>query len=171
MEESFILPGERERLLNLLGSISLFQLLPGERVGMLLDRCSKLTLDEGDILCRLGEMSDALYILVFGKLAVRMEAAAPVAFIDPVSTIGEMGVFTGMPRSATVQAFRRSGIISLKSDDIHALIDEDPELGVTILSRVVGILSERLSSGNIRISEIQNYLVNNDRHRLPDGWT
>ena len=172
-ETSMIPPGERERLHALLGSISLFQYLPDERIGMLLDQCSKLTLEEGDILCRQGEISDALYILVFGKLGVRMETSSPVAFIDPVSTIGEMGVFTGMPRSATVQAFLRSGVLKLKSDDIHTLIDGDPGVGVTILSRVIGILSDRLSSGNIRISEIQKYLVDIDQEddHIPDGWT
>jgi len=172
-EASAIPPGERERLPALLGSISLFQYLPKERINVLLDRCMKLTLAEGDILCRQGEVSDALYILVFGKLGVRMESSSPVAFIDPVSTIGEMGVFTGAPRSATVQAFTRAGVLKLDSRDIHALIDSDPQVGVTILSRVIRILSDRLASGNIRISEIQNYLVDHahDGGHIPDGWT
>jgi CRP-like cAMP-binding protein len=172
-EKLTVSPGERESLIHLLGSISLFQLLPKEYIGSMLDQCSRVTLDDGDILCRQGEISDSLYILVFGKLCVKMEDSTPVAFIDPVSTIGEMGVFTGMPRSATVQAFTRSGLLKLKSEDIHALIDRDHELGITILQRVILILSERLSSGNIRISEIQNYLVelNREDDRLPDGWT
>jgi hypothetical protein len=37
------------------------------------------------------ELLNVLYILLYGKLAVKVSDSAPVAIIDPVSTIGEMG--------------------------------------------------------------------------------
>ena len=151
-------PEQRSRLLQLVEKIPIFSDLSLDNRNKILALCSKTVLDKGETLCVLGDESSALYLLLMGKLAVKVHNST-VATIDPVTSIGEMGVFTGEPRSATVEAMEKSAILTLKKEDLDRLIEADPEIGVKIMRRVIGILSGRVSSDNIRIREFQNYLL------------
>jgi CRP-like cAMP-binding protein len=150
---------QKAKLLALIERIPIFSGLPIEGCGKILSLCSKVTLEEDDTLCRQGDQSDSMYILLFGKLAVRIENSSAIASIDPVTSIGEMGVFTGEPRSATVEAMERSALLRLSAEDMNRLIENSPELGVNIMRRVIRILAERVSADNTRIREFQNYLI------------
>lgn len=150
---------QKAKLLALIERIPIFSSLPIEGCGKILSLCSKVTLKEDDTLCRQGDQSDSMYILLFGKLAVRIENSAAIASIDPVTSIGEMGVFTGEPRSATVEAMERSALLRLSAEDMNRFIESSPELGVNIMRKVIRILAERVSADNTRISEFQNYLI------------
>ena len=82
--------------------------------------------------------------------------------LEIARTIGEMGVFTGEPRSATVQAVKTSALLILKSSEMNALIRRDTEFGVRIMSKVIRILSERISADNFRIQEFQKYIISQE---------
>ena len=136
--------------------------LPLEGRRRILALCSKVTLEAGETLCRQGEKSNAMFILLVGKLAVRIENSATIASVVPVTSIGEMGVFTGEPRSATVEAMERSALLRLSAEDMNRLIEGSPEHGVSIMRRVIKILAERVTADNTRIREFQNYLIEHD---------
>ncbi len=149
----------RARLLALIERIPIFSGLSGEDRTSILRLCTKITLDKGGILCNQGDASDAMFILLVGKLAVRIANSATIASIVPVTSIGEMGVFTGEPRTATVEAMEKSALLRLGSVDLNALIESRPALGVSVMRKVIRTLSERVSADNIRIREFQNYLI------------
>lgn len=128
--------------------------------------CSKVILERGAILCSQGEQSTALFILLLGKLAVRIINSPAIATIEPVTSIGEMGVFTGEPRSATVEAMEESALLRLDAGDLNRLIEQNPEIGVKMMRRVIHILSGRVSADNTRIREFQNYIID----REAGGW-
>jgi len=150
---------QRQRLLTFLHKIPLFSDLPTSTLRKVLTICSKVALADGQVLCKKGDPSNAMYILLTGKLAVKIRDDTPVAMIEPVNSIGEMGVFTGEPRSATVQAVKTSALLLLKSSEMNALIRRDTEFGVRIMSKVIKILSERISADNIRMQEFQKYII------------
>ncbi len=143
----------------LIERVPIFAGLTGEDRKQVLTRCTKLTMETGDTLCAQGDVSDSLFILLIGKLAVRIRNSATIATITPVSSIGEMGVFTGEPRSATVEAMEKSALLRLSAKDLDILIERDPALGVRLMRRVIRILADRVSTDNARIREFQNYLI------------
>ncbi len=149
-------------LLTLLHKIPLFSDLPTGTLRKVLGICSKVALKEGQVLCRKGDPSNALYILLAGKLAVRIDSNSPVAMIEPVNSIGEMGVFTGEARSATVQAVKTSALLVLKSSELNTLIRRDTDFGVKIMSKIIKILAERISADNVRMREFQNYIIDKE---------
>ncbi|MCD6308983.1 MAG: cyclic nucleotide-binding domain-containing protein [Candidatus Latescibacteria bacterium] len=153
---------QRQRLLTFLHKIPLFSDLPTSTLRKVLSICAKVALADGQILCKKGDPSNAMYILLTGKLAVKIRDDTPVAMIEPVNSIGEMGVFTGEPRSATVQAVKTSALLILKSSEMNALIRRDTEFGVRIMSKVIRILSERISADNFRIQEFQKYIISQE---------
>jgi CRP-like cAMP-binding protein len=150
---------QKAKLLALIERIPIFSDLTLEGRRAILSLCSKLTLEEGEVLCRQGDPSDSMYILLVGMLAVRIVNSATIASIVPVTSIGEMGVLTGEPRSATVEAMQPSALLRLSAEDVNALIENHPEIGVMILRRVIRILAERVAADNVRIREFQNFLL------------
>ena len=153
----------RARLVTFLQKIPLFSELPTSSLRMILTICSKVTLLKDDVLCKECEDSNAMYILLSGKLIVSVGDSPPIATIEPVSPIGEMGVFTGEPRSATVMAIQKSSLLCLKKSELNVLIRKDPEFGVKIMSNVIKILSERIAADNVRIREFQNYIISQEK--------
>jgi CRP-like cAMP-binding protein len=149
----------RTRLLALIERIPIFSGLSAEDRSGILKLCTKITLERGDILCHQGDSSGAMFILLVGKLAVRIANSATIASIVPVTSIGEMGVFTGESRTATVEAMEKSALLRLDAVDLNNLIESRPALGVSVMRKVIRTLSERVSADNIRIREFQNYLI------------
>ena len=90
----------KARLVTFLQKIPLFEDLPPSTLRMVLSISTKVSLDKGAALCKKGDQSDAMFILLSGKLSVMGSGSEPIATIEPVSSIGEMGVFTGELRSA-----------------------------------------------------------------------
>lgn len=153
---------QRARLVMFLKKIPLFSDMPTPTLRKVLNICSKVALNEGQYLCKKGDQSNAMFILLSGRLAVKIDNPTPVAFIEPVNSIGEMGVFTGEPRTATVQALQKSALLLLKRSELQHLIKHDTDFGVKIMSKVIGILSERIDADNKRMQEFQKYIMNQD---------
>ena len=55
-----------------------------------------------------GAPSDEMLVLLRGKLAVLAESGEELARIGPGTPTGEMGLFTGQPRSATIVSLQAS---------------------------------------------------------------
>ncbi|MFC1693953.1 cyclic nucleotide-binding domain-containing protein [Candidatus Latescibacterota bacterium] len=159
---------EKTKLLVFLKKIPLFSDLPPSSIRKVLSICTKVTIKEGEILCKQDECPNAMYILLFGKLAVKIGDSAPVATIDPVSTIGEMGVFTGEPRTATVLAMQGSGLLSLRKLDLDFLMRKDTDFGFKIMSKIIKILAKRINDDNIKISHIQKYIISQEEQIMAE---
>ena len=136
------------RLVSYLQKIPLFEDITTSTTRKILSICTKINLKEGQILCKQGSPSNSMYILLYGKLVVTVGDSNPIATIDPVSCIGEMGVFTAEPRSANVNSLTNSGLLSIRASDLNALVRKEPDFGVKIMSKVIKILAERLNADN-----------------------
>ncbi len=156
---------QKIRLLHFIQKIPVFSDLSIYKAKIILSLCTKKILKEGEILCRQGEDSKSMYILLSGKLGVMIKGSAPIATIHPVSSIGEMGVFTGEKRTATVQAMEQSSLLVLNKSDIDKLIDKDSLFGLDIMRKVIHILSERINEDNVKIREFQSYVISQEESK------
>jgi len=150
---------QKIKLLRLIQRIPIFNDLPMSTAKVILSMSTKHVLNEGDVLCKEGNDSNSVFILLQGKLSVRIQNSANVATINPVCTIGEIGVFTGEKRSATVFAMEKSSLFSLPKKSLDTLIDRDPAFGVRIMRKVIQELSARIAEDNIKIREFQHYIL------------
>ena len=159
-------PKKQDGLMHFFRKIPLFSDLSKSYLTSIYKLCSKKMLNEGEVLCNQGDISDSMYILIRGKLAVKIKKSATIATINPVGTIGELGVFTGEPRSATVQAMENSVLLVLKKNDLDSFIDKYQGVGVTIMRNVIQELSQRLRDDNIRLREFQRYIIDQEENKL-----
>jgi predicted acylesterase/phospholipase RssA/CRP-like cAMP-binding protein len=102
----------------------------------------------GSVVYRQGEPGDSLCLLLRGRLHVRFREAEEdterlVAEIAPGETVGEIGLLTGNPRSATVIAVRDSLMVQIDAPTFDRLAERHPALVRKLSKVVVDRLSER----------------------------
>ncbi|MBC7817699.1 MAG: cyclic nucleotide-binding domain-containing protein, partial [Planctomycetaceae bacterium] len=91
-----------------------------------------LRLPRGHVLCFQSEPSDSFYIVICGRLQVLVKDASgesrQVAEVSQGESVGEMGVFTGEPRTATIIASRDSELVRFSKTDFDEFTTRYPEL-------------------------------------------
>jgi SulP family sulfate permease len=71
------------------------------------------------------------------------------------TTIGEMGLVSRVPRSATIQAEIASVLYVLRSEQFDAIQTEEPALGQKLLIYFVSVMAERLNFANRTIAVLR----------------
>jgi len=108
---------------------------------------ARLVLPAGRALFNEGDDSESLYVVVSGRLEIRLTnqpGNSPLAHIGAGEVVGELGVLTGEPRSASVWTVRDTELIMLASEAFQRLMEESPR-SIATLSRAIAcrFISER----------------------------
>lgn len=123
-----------------------------DRTLMLLEQhLLRLALPAGRQLFAEGDESDALYVVVSGRLEIRVlnsesDGYRSLAQIGAGEVVGELGVLTGEPRSADVWAVRDTELIMLGHDALDGLMRENPQSIVTLTKVIAKRLVNEISS-------------------------
>jgi SulP family sulfate permease len=80
---------------------------------------------------------------------------ARVRSLGRYTTIGEMGLVSRAPRSATIQAEVASVLYVLTTHQFEAIKSENPALGQKLLTYFVSVMAERLMFANRMISVLR----------------
>ncbi len=101
----------------------------------------------GEVLVRQGEASDAMYVVVTGRFRAFVQGpdGREVALRETgeFQTVGELGLLSELPRSATVLAVRDSEVIRLGRDGFRTFAMRHPEA----LMKVASLVAVRQMSG------------------------
>jgi len=106
----------------------------------------------GVCIAREGSFDDCLYLIVEGVVRVTRDSVA-LTELGPGSFFGEVAVFEGGSRSATVHAASHVRLLRLERADLIERMEQLPGLAISIcqaLSRRVRDLTERLQRETIR---------------------
>jgi sulfate permease, SulP family len=115
------------------------------------------TLQMGEVLCRQGEPSDALFLIESGRVAVVLDAAGQqhrLRSLGERTFLGEMGIYRHMERSATAFAERETFVHVLTSEALASIEKNEPELAVAFHSAIVRMLAHRLSYENAVVAAL-----------------
>jgi sulfate permease, SulP family len=105
-------------------------------------------LPEGTVLIRQDEQPDDVFVLESGRLSV--ETVTPegtrmrLRTLRPGVVVGEMAMYTGVPRSADVVAEAPSVVLRLSRESIERVEAADPALAAALHRWLATTLSERL---------------------------
>jgi len=139
--ETLVLGGDP---LALLESSPIFRGLDRPTLSAISVELESLSLPGGATLFEAGEPSDAMYLLIAGCLGAYSAGDAPrlLGRITAGETVGEMGLVSGHPRSATVRALRDSELARLPRESFDRVILQHP----AAMLRVAQLLVERLET-------------------------
>lgn len=89
---------------------------------------------KGSVICREGETAEDMYILMEGRIEVRIKNN-PIDIITKKGTIiGEMGLILGAPRTATLRALEDVHVVKIGSRDMESIFKNDPGTFFDMLS-------------------------------------
>jgi small-conductance mechanosensitive channel/CRP-like cAMP-binding protein len=128
---------------RLLARNPLFSALAPAQLAALASSCRVVRFGAGETVLRQGELGDTLYQVVEGRLAVDLEGSdgppRRLAELAAGAVFGEMGLFAGEPRSATVRALDACLLLEVHRRDLTPLLEAEPAL----VERFAALIEER----------------------------
>jgi SulP family sulfate permease len=122
-------------------------------------RCQRIEVDAGEIIVSAGDAADSMHFILEGRVGIMIPAGegrtTRVRSLGRYTTIGEMGLVSHAPRSATIQAEVASVLYVLGADQFEAIKTEDPALSHKLLTYFVSVMAERLSFANRTIAVLR----------------
>lgn len=136
----------------------LFSMVPEETLVEIEENAEWIELARKQVLFNQGDPGDCMYILVVGRLrAAATDARGRTRIFREIAqgeVVGEMGFFSGEPRSATVSAVRNSMLIKLTPPEFQYIVKKYPQVMMTITKRLIS----RLRSASFTTESHKNSL-------------
>jgi len=108
----------------------------------------------GEEIIRQGELGDSLFVILRGRVEVRVTSEGQEEVVDTLgagSFFGEMCLLTGAPRSATVRAVEDTEVVPVTVAAFRRVVAQNP----AVLEAVTGIVSRRRSRLDEAIHEAE----------------
>jgi sulfate permease, SulP family len=137
------------------------QILGTEHDAMeLIRRCQRIEVAEGEIIVSAGDAADSMHFILDGRVGIMISTGegggtTRVRSLGRYTTIGEMGLVSRAPRSATIQAEVASILYVLGVEQFEEIKADDPALGQKLLTYFVSIMAERLTFANRMIAVLR----------------
>lgn len=137
---------------SLFREMPLFRDVPPHHLRQLARLAHRHEFEAGEVIIRMGDFGSTLYVIKSGRVEVVLERPTEnivVASLGQGEVFGELAIFDGELRSATVIAVEPTETVTLDHIDIVRVIHRSPELALSLLKS----LSGRLRAANARASE------------------
>lgn len=125
----------------------------------LAQRCERVEVGALEIIARAGERADSMLFILNGRVGVTVDAGdgriTRVRSLGRRTTVGEMGLVAGQPRSATIQAEIDSVLYVLRADAFNAIMADNPQLGQKLLTYFMSVMAERLAFASRMIGALR----------------
>jgi SulP family sulfate permease len=125
----------------------------------LMRRCLRAEFAAGDIIVNAGDAADSMHFILEGRVGIMVptgdDRSTRVRSLGRYTTIGEMGLVTGAPRSATIQAEVDSVLYVLRADDFENIKADHPALGQKLLTYFASVMAERLAFASRMIAVLR----------------
>ena len=136
-------------LVELLSENPMFRELNEEELAEIATRMDLENYDSNQEVFREGDPGGKLYIIASGSIEIQKsrshgEGRIIIARFDRGGVLGEMSLFDGMPRSATIVSVQPTKTYVLSQDGLNELIENNPQLAIKFLKGVAMLLSLRL---------------------------
>ena len=135
--------------------------------------------DENRLLIKQGEASDHALILVEGSAEVFVETKygyVHLASLEAPALVGEIGLFTNVPRTASIKALSKGFAVKLEANELHRFGQQNPTFLSTLMSqlgrrfetfnRALGFYSHAL--GALERDQFDLSLLDDLTHPLPE---
>jgi sulfate permease, SulP family len=131
----------------------LMRLMPGiQGIERLMSYLERRKVEAGEYLMRQKEPSDEMYFVESGLVSVELELPQQkrlrVRSIRGGATVGEMGIYLGGLRTASVVASRPSVVYRLSRQSLEQMRERDPEIAALFHEWIARLLAERVAEDN-----------------------
>lgn len=135
-----------------LGEAPLLRGASAQAVEQLRDAGVERCLAARDWLFRSGEPSDKLFVVLSGRLQAVDPEGRVLRELGAGAALGELGLLTGSPRSASVRAVRDSRLLEIDAERFGRLVEEDVGLAASIARELARQLQ---ASGGLDVPDVR----------------
>jgi CRP-like cAMP-binding protein len=144
---------EMQRRLAALKGVDVFNPLTEAERGILATLLRSTPFAPGEMITRQGSTADWLFIIYEGNAEVRLYSGASDSYrkvrtLGPGSVLGEMGLLTGEPRSASVVAAGEVKCYRLDRESFRGVLTSRPEIADSIAALLA---KRRLELADVRV--------------------
>lgn len=149
--------GAQGAIIERLTAVDIFSPLSLEETTMLAQASSSHVFAPDEIVIRAGDPGSSMFVVHSGRVSVQInENGRPrtVATLSEGAFFGEMALFTGEPRTASVIAAEETEVLEIGHDAMKRVFDSNPDL-VESLSHIIterrqGLAATQEDSGDVR---------------------
>jgi class 3 adenylate cyclase len=120
--------------------------LPQNAFEELMSRSRVLQLKDGEVFIREGDPSDSMYFVNYGEVVI-LKGPVEIDRQRAGGVIGEMGVLTKAPRSATIRCAGDVELLRIEAEDFIRIVDSQPAM---LRNLVIDQLQKVTSSHDVR---------------------
>jgi len=137
--------------------VPMFSRLDESKLKLLAFTSERIAYADGEVMFRAGEPSDDAYVLLAGEVefyadTVHGEVAA--GRLGQHQLVGELGVLTGDPRSATIRAHGSAEALRIGGEMFVKLVTENPQVALDVMRQ----LSAKLQRTHEHVVDLENRL-------------
>jgi sulfate permease, SulP family len=144
LEDARVAPAQREPFWSRLASE-----LGGKDAGRLRDYLEPVDVPQGHVLIRQGDRPEDLFLLEEGLLTAQMGdgdgSEVRLRTMGPGTVVGEVGMYTGGLRTASIVAEEQSRLLRLSRERLEAMERDDPALAAALHRMFARSLAARLT--------------------------
>lgn len=139
---------------QVLRGIPLFAKLDPAKLKLLAFASEHLTFENGETLFQVGAAADSVYLIDEGEAEITVvaeEREIVISRLGKHDLFGEMAIFRRAPRSATVKASGRLGVLKIDAPMFLEVVTENPETA----RGVMHLLSDKIARTTERFEELE----------------
>lgn len=117
------------RLLSILRESDLFQDITNAEMDELITHLRMIRTQKGFEIIRQGDSWDSFYILISGRVSVKIKKGSKTAKVEELGKgefFGEMALLTQLPRNATITSEEVSEMMVLKKSEFDNILMKNP---------------------------------------------
>jgi SulP family sulfate permease len=121
--------------------------------------CRPVEVKAGDVIAHQGDAASSMHFILDGRVGIIVDMgdgrSVRVRSLGRHTIVGEMGLISHNPRSATIQAEAASLLYELDLDSFERIKREQPALSQALFAYVISVMTERLGFANRTIGVLQ----------------
>ncbi|MDH5190721.1 MAG: cyclic nucleotide-binding domain-containing protein [Gammaproteobacteria bacterium] len=143
-----------------LDKFSLFKDLSLAQLEDILPFCTKLDLDEGDIMIEEGNKDDRdLYLLISGNVEIVSSDSSVLSHEVVLSRedkeiFGEISWLSEHKRTASVRCKTSVDAVRIDGIGLMSFLDKNPEIGFLVMQRIACLLAQRIEETDTLMKQI-----------------
>lgn len=126
-----------------LRKVPLFSKLDPSKLKLLAFTSELLTYENGEVVFKAGDSADCAFVIMDGEADIYAHtesAEVVVGTLKPNQLLGELGVLTNSPRSATIRANGRLVMLRISDELFLKLLAENPQVALDVMRQLSGKL-------------------------------
>ena len=134
-----------QRETEALSKVPLFSKLEQSKLKLLAFTSELQTYEDGEVVVNEGEAADCAFVIMDGEADIYAKTKADggevvVGTLRANQLLGELGVLTSSPRSATIRANGRLMMLRISDDMFLKLLAENPPVALDVMRQLSGKL-------------------------------